>query len=220
MALYTPPIAGFPPNLVVLFLLAPRLEPRLKAALLERGMSLQQPEPGVWEGVLAGHPFYFFELEIVGLSREENDPLRMATRELLDESFSLKRLTKESAALYYDIGHAIKGPAHYREEDMQARRQLERSYDQGLQKVLSKFPLSERLAGTKPEEVISRYTVAERLAGLAPQERLAGLAPQERLAGLAPQERLAGLAPQDKRQLLATLQAELDPDASAPTSGQ
>ncbi|MFM7199873.1 MAG: hypothetical protein ACKO6N_03710 [Myxococcota bacterium] len=192
---------------VRLMLLASRLEARVKQALEDRKSGLREVEAGVWEGRLAGHTFYFFELEEVGRSRVENEVLRMATREMLDEEFTLKGLTKETAALYYEIGHALKGPVHYREEDMEGQKRLEKSYGRGLEKVLSKFPVKVRLAGLSPED---------RVAGLSPLDRLAGLSPLDRLAGLSPVDRLAGLSAEEIRSLIQTFQAELSPEP--PTS--
>ena len=213
---------------VVLMLLSGRLEERVREGLERRGVVLEEVESGVWEGYLAGHKFVYFELEKVWRSDEANEVLGLATKALLEEGFTLKRLTKRTAELYYEVGHALKGPVHYMEEDMEGENAVKKGYRRGLEKVLSKLGVDERLLGLAPQEVLSRYPTSERLAGLAPQERLAGLAPQERLAGLAPQEvlsryptseRLAGLAPQerlaglaveDKRELLLKLKEELE----------
>lgn len=201
---------------VVLMLLASRLEGRVKKVLEERDSGLREVEAGVWEGRLAGHIFYFFELEEVGRSQVKNEVLRMATREMLDEEFTLKGLTKETAALYYEIGHALKGPAHYREEDMEGQKRLEKSYGRGLEKVLSKFPVKVRLAGLSPEDRMAGLSPMDRMAGLEPQEVMARYSTLDRLAGLSPMDRLAGLSADEIRFLMQTFQAEQSPEP--PTS--
>ena len=176
---------------VRLIWLADSLTGPFKLACERSGASLNQTDPGVWEGQVGGLSAVVIEASVVFKTHPHTEYLlHLFTSQGITDASLAQGLDAEDYELYnlmcsYVIQRSVKVGGIDMRDLEKFQGQSDRNFALLQDKVLANMSIEQRLRGLSPielrERVLADMSVEERLEGLAPRERLEGLAPRERL---------------------------------------
>ncbi|MFM7202046.1 MAG: hypothetical protein ACKO6N_14790 [Myxococcota bacterium] len=180
--------------------IAPRLTQDFKRGLRVWGGELAVLRPGLWKGVLAGHPLFFIETEVIWEGYPEDRLFYVLTKKFLREGLSTEGMTEEERSVYNKVEHWF--TRVLKEQKMTFRqdkiREIQEENRRFREEFIQELTPEERVKGLPAEELLKVLPAEELLKGLPAEERVKGLPAEELLKGLPAEERVKGLPAEER----------------------